>query len=288
MRNIAVKQRTHALFFLLMLSLLIGSVARADVVLDWNTIAVNTAVANKQNPFAQARFAAIVQVAVFEAVNSITHDYQPYLGTINAPSGASAEAAAIEAAYKVLSTYFPASQPALSADRTNSLALIPDGQAKIDGIATGDAAALAMIALRAHDGSSPPQFKIPGPAVPGDWQATPSCSAAGGIAFQWQYIAPFGIQSAGDFLLGPPPELTSEAYTKAYNEVMTVGSIDSMERPQDRANVALFFNADSPTQAMNQAARQVAEEQGRSLSENARAGSGQYGDQRQSGGVFFQ
>ena len=69
--------------------------------------------------------------------------------------GASAEAAAIEAAYVVLSTYFPASASTLNADRANSLASIPDGQAKNDGIATGDAAALAMIALRANDGSSP-------------------------------------------------------------------------------------------------------------------------------------
>src|SRR5246500_1063886 len=155
-------------------ALLFGSVlARADVVLDWNVIAVNTAIANGQNPFAQARFAAIAQLAVFEAVNAITGDYQPYLGSIVAPPGASAEAAAVQAAYRVLITYFTNSASVLNTERTTSLALIPDGQAKNDGITTGDAAALAMIALRANDGSSPPQFKIPGPAVPGEYQATP-------------------------------------------------------------------------------------------------------------------
>src|ERR1700722_4672656 len=143
----------------LLLGLLFGSVgARADVVLDWNAIAVNTAVANNQSPFAQARYAAIVQLAVFEAVNSITHDYQPYLGTITAPPNASPDAAAIEAAYQVLSTYFPASQPPLYADWTNSMQSVPDGSAKTDGIATGAAAAASMIALRANDGSAPPQF----------------------------------------------------------------------------------------------------------------------------------
>jgi membrane-associated phospholipid phosphatase len=261
---------------MLMVALLCGSgAANADVALDWNAIAVDTAVANLQNPFAQARYAAIVQLAVFEALNAITGDYQPYLGTITAPPGASAEAAAVEAAYQVLITYFPASASTLSAAYLNSMAQIPDGQAKIDGIATGDAAASAMIALRANDGSSPPQFKIPGPPVAGEWQATPSCpivnGVAVGIAFEWQYVTPFGIPSASDFLLGPPPALTSNAYAKAYNEVMTVGSLDSTERPQDRADVALFFAASSPTQAFNQAARQVAQEQGRSLSENARA-----------------
>jgi hypothetical protein len=257
-------------------TLSVGSVpARADVVLDWNAIAVNTAVANKQNPWAQARYAAIVQLAVFEAVNAITQRYEPYLGTITAPPDASREAAAIEAAYQVLSTYFPASQATLLADRTKSLASIPDGQPKIDGIATGDAAAQAMIALRANDGSSPPQFKTPGPPSPGDWRATPSCpivnGTAVGLAFQWQYVTPFGIASANDFLLNPPPALTSTEYADAYNEVMTVGSLNSTERPPDRANVALFYAASSPTQVFNQAAEQVAVEHSHSLSENARA-----------------
>src|ERR1700760_4668106 len=138
-------------------SLLFGpAAAKADPVLTWNTIAVDTAVANGQNPFAQARFGAIVQVAVFEAVNSITGDYRPYLkpGSIVSHHGASANAAAVQAAYRVLSTYFPASASTLDTARASSLALIPDGPAKIDGIATGDAAANALIALRANDGSS--------------------------------------------------------------------------------------------------------------------------------------
>src|SRR6202034_4082607 len=193
------------------------------VVLDWNTIAVNTAVANGQSPFAQARFAAIVQLAVFESVNAITREYHPYLGTIVAPPGACPEAAAIQAAYRVLSTYFPASASSLDAERANSLASIPDGLAKTDGIATGDAAALAMIALRANDGSSPAQFKTPGPPVPGGWQGTARCpnmnGVAVGVGLQWQNVTPFGISSAGDFLLDPPPALTSDKYAKAYNEV---------------------------------------------------------------------
>jgi hypothetical protein len=261
---------------MLMATLWFGSaIAKADVVLDWNVIAVNTAVANGQNPFAQARFAAIVQLAVFESVNAVTGEYHPYLGTIVAPPGASADAAAIQAAYRVLRTYFPSSASTLDAERASSLAFIPDSQAKTDGIATGEAAALAMITLRSNDGSSPPQFKIPGPPRPGEWQATPSCpivnGIAEGIAFQWQNMTPFGIRRAREFLLDPPPALGSHEYAKAYNEVMTVGSIDSTERPQDRANVALFYAASSPTQVFNQAVQQIAQQQGRSLSENARA-----------------
>jgi hypothetical protein len=264
------------LAIVMLAALLFGSaIANADVVLDWNAIAVDTAIANKQNPFAQARYAAIVQLAVFEAVNAITGEYHPYLGTIVAPSGASPDAAAAQAAHDVLLNYFSGSQVTLDTQLAASLALIPDGQSKNDGIATGQAAAAAMIALRAHDGSSPAQVKIPGPPVPGEWQATPSCpnvnGIAVGIAFQWQFITPFGIPSASAFLLDPPPALMSERYAKAYNEVKTVGDVNSSERPQDRSNVALYYAASSPTQVFNQAARQVAQARGRSLSENARA-----------------
>jgi hypothetical protein len=132
-----------------------------------------------------------------------------------------------------------------------------------------------MIALRANDGSSPAQFKVPGPAVPGEWQTTPSCPIVNGIAvgtfFQWQNVTPFGIPSVSAFLLEPPPALASHKYAKAYNEVMRVGSLDSTERPPDRAEVVLYYAASSPTQVFNQAARQVAQQQGRPLSENARA-----------------
>jgi PAP2 superfamily len=276
MKKIDGDTKNRVLGLCMLIATLFGSaVAKADAVLDWNVIAVNTAVTNGQNPFAQARYAAIVQLAVFESVNAITGEYHPYLGTIVAPRDASPEAAAIQAAYRVLRTYFTASASTLDTERANSLASIPDGQAKTDGIATGEAAALATIALRANDGSSPPQFKIPGPPVPGEWQATPSCPSVNGvsvgIAYQWQNVTPFGIPSVSEYLLDPPPVLTSREYAKTYNEVMTVGSINSTERPQDRANVALFYAAASPTQVFNQAVQQVAQERWHSLTDNARA-----------------
>jgi hypothetical protein len=276
MKKIDGDTKNRVLGLCMLIATLFGSaVAKADAVLDWNVIAVNTAVADGQNPFAQARYAAIVQLAVFESVNAITGEYHPYLGTIVAPRDASPEAAAIQASYRVLRTYFTASASTLDAERASSLASIPDGQAKTDGVATGEAAALAIIALRANDGSSPAQFKIPGPPVPGEWQATPSCpivnGVAVGIAYQWQNITPFGIPSVREYLLDPPPLLTSREYAKTYNEVLTVGSINSTERPQDRANVALFYAAASPTQVFNQAVQQVAQERWHSLTENARA-----------------
>jgi hypothetical protein len=252
--------------------------ARADVVLDWNAIAVSTLVSQNQSPYAQARFMAITQLAVFEAVNAITGDFKPYLGTVVAPAGASADAAAVSAAYHVLKHYFSAA-PNLDGAYEAALAAIPNGSAKSGGIATGEAAAEQMIARRFNDGSSPAQFYVPPSVDPGVWQLTPSCPAAGGINFQWQNMTPFGVPSVtgsqawiAQFAPGPPPALTSRRYARDYNEVKRVGNVSSdlTERPQDRADVARFYAASSPSFVFNLAARQVAAAEGSSLSENAR------------------
>lgn len=242
------------------------SSVRADVVLEWNAI-MQAAVAT-QNPFAQARFAAITQIAVFEAVNAVTPEYEPYLGTIEAPAGASAEAAAVAAAYRVLKTYFP-SNFTLDTARDASLATIPDSMAKADGIAAGEAAAAAIIARRSADGSTPPQSYAPQSSLPGEWQLTAGC--AGGILFHWQNVTPFALESSAQFRSDPPPALDSTRYVKDYEEVRTVGSMDSLLRPQDRADVARFYAAVLAVATWNQAARQVAADRGASLVENARA-----------------
>jgi hypothetical protein len=246
-----------------------STTAKADVVLDWNSITLNTIGA--QNPFAQARFAAITHTAVFEAVNAITGEYEPYLGTITAPPGASAEAAAVAAAHRVLSNYFPLSAATLDAARATSLAAIPNGQAKNDGIAVGEAAAAAMVANRASDGSATAQFYIPPSANPGEWQTTPGCPAAGGILLHWRDVTPFGIRSSDQFRSDPPSALASNKYRKDYNEVKEVGDFNSTVRPQDRSDVARYFATAVPVQIWSQAMTQASTAQGKSLSENARA-----------------
>jgi len=123
-----------------------------------------------------------------------------------------------------------------------------------------------MIALRANDGSSPAEFYTPGPPVPGHGRPTPSCpvvnGVAVGIAFQWQNIVPL-YRSARDFLLDPPhPSLA--ANMRSVPRSHDRGQREHTQRPPDRANVALFYAASSPTQVFNQAAEEIAEAQQRS------------------------
>lgn len=243
--------------------------AQADVVLDWNAIALTTITVGP--PFPTSRLTAITQLAVFEAVNAITGDYEPYLGTIAAPSTASPEAAAAAAAHAVLKNYFPAKAAALDAALSVSLGAIPDGQSKLDGIAAGRAAAAAMIALRTGDGSDLSQSYLPSSSEPGQWQLTANCPVTGGSFLLWGKVTPFGLQTADQFRLGPPPALSSGEYRKDFIEVQRVGDVNSSVRPPDRTDVARFYAALSPVALANSAARQVAAAQGRTLSENARS-----------------
>lgn len=241
----------------------------ADTVRDWNLIAVGVPLGS---PFNQARVLAITQLAVFEAVNAIDPRYQPYLGTVVAPAGASVDAAVIAAAHRVLRNYAPVGSHAmLDGARAAALAAIPDGTGKDGGIATGEAAATAMLADRLNDGATPAEFYLPGSNDPNQWQLTAGCTASGGAFLNWRNLKTFGIENAADFHAAPPPGLTTPQYTRDFDEVKRVGGKASTERPQHRTDVARFYAATSPAYIFNMAARQVATAQGRSLAHTARA-----------------
>ena len=266
-----MRKRAIAIALLAMLMLPVGGAQASpaqDVVVSWNAIMTTTISA--QNPFAQARIAAITQLAVFEAVNAITGKFDSYLGSVTAAPGASVDAAAVTAAHDVLANYIPSAVTTLDAAEAASLGAIPDGQSKDDGVAVGASAAAALIAARTGDGSSPPQFYQPTSSQAGMWQTTPSCPAAGGTLLHWQNVTPFGVRSNAQFRSAPPPDLSSPRYTRDYNEVMAVGASDSAVRPGDRADVARLFAAVSAPGAWNAAARQLAEASPMSLTDEAR------------------
>jgi hypothetical protein len=89
--------------------------------------------------------------------------------------------------------------------------------------------------------------------------------------YSWQNVTPFGITSAADFLLDPPFALASNLYAKDYIEVKTVGASTLADRSEDRAEVVRLYAVSSPTFVLSMATRQIAEQKGTSVSENARA-----------------
>lgn len=249
--------------------LFMAGLARADVVSDWNKIMLDALNAPSPTPLLKERIAAITQLAVFEAVNSVTGEFKPYLGTVPVSPGASPEAAAVAAAHTALTGFLPDRAEMLNASRAESLAKIPDGPAKTAGIALGEAATAAVKAARANDGAEPPETYQPTSSKPGEWQKTGTC--AGGVFLNMRNATPFSVRSGDQFRADPPPALSSSRYARAYDEVQKVGNKNSPKRPQDRDDVARFYAAVLATATWNPVASQLAVAQNKPLSENARA-----------------
>jgi hypothetical protein len=220
------------------------------------------------NPAAGARAAVIMQVAVFEAVNSIVGDYEPYRRKIDAAPSASPEAAAVSAAHSVLTKLYADKAPQLDAERDKSLAAIADGPAKTHGVAVGMAAAEAIIALRTGDG-----FEIVVPytpkSEPGQWQPTPPDFTPAFMPGLGE-VATFAIGNARQFRAAPPPPLQSKRYARDYHEVKRVGEAQSTERSAHRARLAHFYDATDADGIYYPAARQISAARGGTLSQNAR------------------
>jgi hypothetical protein len=144
------------------------------VVNDWNKIASTTIVTNAKEPSGTSGvWFAYVQLAVYDAVNAIDHQFQPYVFTTQAPAGASKDAAAVAAAHRILVHYFGGQQSSLDTQFTLSLAAISDTGANIAaGVSVGEQAAQALIAARANDGLLGNAPYTP-PVGPGFWQPTP-------------------------------------------------------------------------------------------------------------------
>src|SRR5260370_105576 len=244
-----------------------------DMVLRWNDSLLVALRAAGQSPTPSTRFAAIVQAAVYDAVNSIDGTYTPYLAAIPAPAGADQGAAAAQAAHDAMLGLFPAQATTLDLELKASLQGIADGDAKTAGIMVGQTAAQNILAARADDGSNKMVSYTPG-TNPGDWQPTPPAYAAP-LQPQWPQVTPFCLQSASQFRPSPPPALTSPENKSAFNQVRALGSFDRTSRPADETEAAMFWQAiatptSTPPGLWNKIAQVAAVSQSNTLVQNAR------------------
>jgi hypothetical protein len=242
-------------------------------VTNWNRIAVETlsafpGPAGGAPPASQVHM-GMTQGAVYDAINAIVGTHRPYLLQTHFDASASKEAAAATAAYRVLSSIasdVPATIPfgnkaALQARWDTEYALtlghVPDSQAKTDGIAAGNAAADAMIAARQGDGRFGPSQWNPNPAA-GHWQ--PLLNASGAPILDptpWVGgVKPFLMTSSTQFRTDGPQSLASRAWAEDFNEVKSLGRIDSTTRTPEQTHVAIFWQS-TPVATWNAVARDI-------------------------------
>ena len=216
---------------------------QVNAVIEWNrTLLTIIRGGGQPSNIHSTRNFSILHAAIFDAVNNIDPDFSPYLVRLgDVPRHASEIAAADQAAHDVLVSLYPTFQASLDTELQQDLTQLPDGDRKADGIAVGQAVASQLLAARANDGANATQPPyVPG-TQPGDYQLTPPNFAPADFT-QWPNVTPFALKQADEFRPGPPPALTSDLYTKVFNEVKDLGIIDSTTRTADQTQIGEFWN----------------------------------------------
>ena len=239
----------------------------ADMVIQWNANAQTAIIATAgQGPTVAYLHLAMVQGAVYDAVNAIEGGYEPYLGApATADPSDSSPAAVATAAHDVLWALFPSQRPLLDAQLAASLATIPDGPSKTGGIEVGAAAAAAMLVERTDDGRFVPFTPVEGFGA-GQWRRTgPVFEPAPWVG----NVRPFIVADAEALRSDGPNGLTTDAYTTDFNEVKALGSLTSPTRTADQTDAALFWQANGAG-LFNSILRQLADTQDLDIAEAAR------------------
>jgi hypothetical protein len=254
-----------------------------NVAIEWNGIASTAIMATAlQPPHVALLSMAMVQGAVYDAVNAIDGGYQPYLVKPDADQGDSMDAAAATAAYRVLVGFpertpplvglVPLQQPTLQISYDATLANVPDGLAKSHGVEIGEAAAAAMLTARLNDGRGGSFVFVAG-TDPGEWRPAPPQGPLGTVAVDpapWVgFVRPFLVQDVEKLRTKGPNALTSAAYAKDYREVKRVGSLNSTKRTADQTAAAIFWQ-DNGAAIWNRVFRSLAESEELDIVDSAR------------------
>src|SRR6476469_5828811 len=211
-----------------------------SVVTDWNATLLDAVRTDNTPPPLASRNMAMVHAAIYDSVNSISKKYSPYRVSIDAPAGASEEAATAAAAHRTLVSLYPAQAGKFDEAYASSLATITDGKAKQDGIALGQQVADQIISLRSTDGITKVVQYTP-KTNPGSWVPTPPALAAA-LAPQWGDVTPFAMTSGSQFRPSGPPALDSAKYAEEVNYVKEIGKSDSLTRTPDQTAIAKFWS----------------------------------------------
>ena len=244
--------------------------ANASSITSWNDVLLDGWRSTEGvAPPALARAGAIVQVSVFDAVNSIIGGYTP-MYSHHATPGADKDAAVITAAHTSLSALFGAGagnaafQAQIDAKRDADLALIPNSGAKTLGMNLGVASAMATINARVGDGSEGTEGYMPG-TNPGDWAGD---YAGGdpmrGVGYQYRNASTWTMSSHDQFRPAAPHALDSAEYAAEFNEVKELGAANSATRTAEQTQQAWFWGNDrdstyKPPGQLNDFARTVAD-----------------------------
>ena len=230
-----------AIFTALCMCIALPTSARADVIADWNVIGLQEAVMAGRPGGAPAIDLATMHAAMYDAVQAIEQDYEPYR-VVDVPNATgSPVAAAAKAARDVLVSRFFARADAINTLYVNYL--IANNIDPADpGIAVGTYVAGKLLAYRSCDGSLPiPAATFIGGTGIGQWRPTPPTFLAMNPGEYLGQVTPFFMTRPTQFRVPPPPAVTSKHYARDYNEVKLYGARTGSLRTPEQTDMAQFW-----------------------------------------------
>lgn len=237
-----------------------------DVVIAWNNMAYT--IANQHDHFYSfigVRALAMTHIAMHDALNAISREFQSYVWNESVP-GADPVCAASQAAYEVLRAIYPAKQDTLQKELDRWLSMVKDNTSKTMGIFLGKQAASAILELRKNDGHLANADYKP-VEKPGHYQFTP------GFNTVWKpdlsLCKPFALKSVSQFRSPAPPEISGVQYATDYDEVKAFGRKNSRVRTPDQTNNAHWW-AEFGEHGWNRIGRLTAVQKRLALRETAR------------------
>jgi hypothetical protein len=211
-----------------------------ETILEWNEMAYLAFDGPAyQHSLMASRINAMVHIAMHDALNAIEPTFTSY--TFQGRDAlADPITAASTAAYEILLHEIPQKKAMLDSGLAASLINIPAGDAKERGIVIGKQAAQALLALRNNDGAGDnPIAQIPVTDVAGKYQVVPPFNFV--FAPFWENVKLFGLQSKSQFRPDAPPSLNSAQYAQDFNEVKSIGQLQSTTRTADQSAYAKFW-----------------------------------------------
>ena len=236
--------------------------ADAGVVIAFNQRVLEFAKAeDKLLTLKGVRTAAMMHIAVHDAINNIQRRYQTYVRYEDSADAytVSPVAAAAQAAYDVAVDQYPDRRSDLDALLATFIDGIAPGKPKQQGVSLGHRTAAAILGARTNDRwntTAEYHWHPMGPGVYAEFHEHSGTPAGFIFGAGWAEAQPFGIERPDQFRVGPPPAINSGAYTQAFDEVKRAGRYQSPERTADQTHLALWWK-DFIENSHNKLARQL-------------------------------
>lgn len=211
-----------------------------EVVFSMNDALLDAIRASATPPPAASRHMAMLNTAMFDAVNGILGGYEPYAFFASGPANAYPAAAAASAGRAVINELYPSQVTSTDAVYDSIIATMSSTKQRRYGIIYGMMVGDNILGERDSDGWDAIVPYSPSGEL-GAWQPTPPAFSTSPVLPQWGSVIPWALDTGDQFRPAGPPPLDSDSYALDWLEVYAYGRDTSTLRSAEQTEIARFW-----------------------------------------------